>query len=471
MLPLAAVVLSCSQEDTVSPGRGPISPRGPAKDVLPVTYPHPDRGCYAWGPDPFTGGWLSYGDPTAVSVCGRTVSLEAVTDTSVDVIIWYESEYDPNTETEPHATYWEPGGNPGMYTTDGLGNAVITFDRPVTNVHFNWICSTVPGNTVEALDAAGAVIESHEAGVIDITQCGLQNQPTAEVTFSSLGIKKLKQVQSLTQPFHRFKGAFELWFTPDSTPPHLQLEAQPDSGFVGDTIRFYHSVSDGSPHTVTGWKWLADSTTRAGYIPKLPPDNCGVAWVCAATPGVSGWMWVYATVNGKPDSAKAHATMSVRACPPDGDPLMDSPNVRAGIMDAWSQYLNDGNEHMLAVYKNDDGSLRTIDISVSAAPCKTTFPADLNFADSTLIGFVHTHDVGTGHSSVCPTNLNSPDARKLSNGLSVDDMVADVIRHLIRQNAGLPDLANYVVDWDNIWRNQGTRENSVQRVPPLCEWR
>src|SRR5262245_43600605 len=165
---LATVSIAACDRDAVAPAVSNLKPRSMLRQIRPVTYSHVDRGCYLWGPDPLASFWQSWGDPTELSVCGRTVSLEGVLDTGTvdNQFAWYRIISDGIAQ----ATAWVASRNNGT-PAFAEGPVIVRFDKPVTNVHVLWYCSSVPGNTVTAYNAAAFAIETHEAPVNDITQC------------------------------------------------------------------------------------------------------------------------------------------------------------------------------------------------------------------------------------------------------------------------------------------------------------
>lgn len=175
-------------------------------------------------------------------------------------------------------------------------------------------------------------------------------------------------------------------------------------------------------------------------------------------------------------------SQTLPVCPHDGDPLMDSTIVRQQMAQLYSQTGAGGalpdtafREAMLAVYQNADGSLNVIQPPQQATACTVTFqlPAP-GILDPTLLGLIHVHNEGAGHPSFCP-GAGNPDSRFLSDGLSIDDLLHDLSQHTARQNAGLPDISDDVIDIDKIWRNNPSapasqRNTHVDRVPATCKW-
>lgn len=171
-------------------------------------------------------------------------------------------------------------------------------------------------------------------------------------------------------------------------------------------------------------------------------------------------------------------TELLQVCPPDGDPLMDSTIVRQQTAQLFAQSGAGGpafQETMYAVYRNADGSLNVIQPPQTGTVCAVNFTLPgLGILDPTLLGLIHVHDVGVGHPSSCPGG-ETADTRGIANGLSINDLLADLLRHQARKDAGLPDISDDVVDLDKIWRNNPSasasqKGTSVDRVPTNCKW-
>lgn len=103
----------------------------------------------------------------------------------------------------------------------------------------------------------------------------------------------------------------------------LEVTAVPDTAYLGDTIAFRASSTDGRTVSVREWIWK-DTTGALSSVP-----CSGTSPVCKFAPAISGVMFVRARVgtNTFIEQAQTEANLYFVPCP-QGDPLLDNLTVR-----------------------------------------------------------------------------------------------------------------------------------------------
>lgn len=172
-------------------------------------------------------------------------------------------------------------------------------------------------------------------------------------------------------------------------------------------------------------------------------------------------------------------------CPPTGDPVWDSVSVRQKAFEifersgATTKPYWEVKEHLFAVYKNPDGSLRTYEpLDIGSNQCERPFilPPP-GYADSTLIALFHVHPFEAGQKMYCPDGSTETYTPMPLNGLGGYDI--RILTSSMQQRAGMTPhaLGLYVIDKDKIWKNPPDsagaffgRDHSDQRRPTACRW-
>ncbi len=506
----SAVVAACNR-DIVEPTRSTLQPHRPSADNTP---PHIDRGpCYVWGPDALyvASGFWSVGEPTSVSACGVNIDFYSTPDTATG--IGEDSRwpyYCPPTEITDTATgikffscitgaqytrvatYWTTGnvfphlsGNP--FGADPL---IANFNPPVKQIDMNWYCSTVPGNVVTAYGASGQVLAQVQVPygppthvvtpISDGWDCFDSARPF--FTIAVPGIRKLK----VTAAPNSYLGdasvnLLQVEFTKvvaDSARLKVTLSKEPAS--VGDTITYTAGTTIPATFNVTAWKWKADTGFAAqppkGYVEKLKVMNCAQTNItCRHTPGSSGTIWVYGVVNGMVDSVGKHLSVTLKSCPPDGDPILDSADVRQALKDVWRASMADVDsivanhaEYMWGVYRLPDGSIIAQQATFAGTPCGVDPAVPLTVGGTAiLVATIHPHPFMVGQ--VYPPSCGSMAGDKYNPGqnsalfgghVSTDDWQAGLD---LAQAAGRP-IPGYVIDYDGIYRYDATQAG-IQTLP------
>jgi hypothetical protein len=200
-------------------------------------------------------------------------------------------------------------------------------------------------------------------------------------------------------------------------PPKIKLVASKTKAVVGEVLMYTASPDpDYVSMSISGWRFRPDDTTKVATTP------CGAGAVtCADSARTSGTMWVYGTVHGVADSASAH--VDVIKCPT-GNPVLDEPEVRTGLLDMMKRsnpdstpgsgidpadWMNTGykKERGVWIVKRPDGTYYTIPMGGTSTECgirSATVPT-LPPGDS-IVAMGHSHPSMPGDSLYgCETTL------------------------------------------------------------------
>lgn len=210
---------------------------------------------------------------------------------------------------------------------------------------------------------------------------------------------------------YTYTGSFAITVTP--VAGSLELTAVPSTVHSGDTVVFAASAG-GASFTVQEWIWQPDeppitfssSTGGAGsYGAQMTTSgsSCGAGdATCVRAITETGTMYVRATINGHIEQASARVVVM-----PDcetGDPILDDPDVQAGLKSLWESGTPDDPDPWSRLEKGgwlvDDGNgqyhLEPFTSPPWASfPCKTDPIGGFAIPPNT-VAWVHTHPFETG---------------------------------------------------------------------------
>jgi hypothetical protein len=275
---------------------------------------------------------------------------------------------------------------------DGLGDqsdaVTIDFSGPVWGLTIEpsgaLLCP--PSGTlspIQVYDSTGVLAASESFKLVDPIngwECGTDNVSNQVDTVAFKGAVKRVVITApspaswpfaldptITAYMSQSYGASLNYYALD--PTKLTLSASKNTGFVADTITFTASRPDGGAFTVSSWKWVADAgaVPPPGYTEKLAVSSCRTATSCRYTPGASGTMWVYATVNSRPDSASQHVMISPWSLSVGASPIA----VHTGQSVAFKPTWSDGATVASASWswRADAGTAKTKACNASPATC------------------------------------------------------------------------------------------------------
>lgn len=118
-------------------------------------------------------------------------------------------------------------------------------------------------------------------------------------------------------------------------PDLLQLEANRSSVKPGEEVEFSASTENGTSFTVLSWSWEGSSPPTQGQA-LTSAAGCGTEDECAIKVYEAGTMTVTALVSGAGEPQDASALVAVIPCDSTGDPRLDSPEFRKGLIDAMN---------------------------------------------------------------------------------------------------------------------------------------
>jgi len=275
---------------------------------------------------------------------------------------------------------------------DGIGDqfdpVTIDFSAPVWGLTIEpsgaVLCPPIGTlSPIQVYDSTGVLAASESFKLVDPIngwECGSDNisNQVDTVAFKG-GIKRVVITApspaswpfapdpTITAYMSQSYGASLNYYTLD--PTKLTLSASKNSGFVADTITFTASRPDGGGFTVSSWKWVADpgAAPPPGYTEKLPVSSCRTATSCRYTPGASGTMWVYGSVNSRADSASQHVAISTWSLSLTASPIAVHTGQSVAFKPAWS----DGATVVSASWswRADAGTAKTKACNASPATC------------------------------------------------------------------------------------------------------
>jgi len=309
-----------------------------------MTYPHSARTeygpCYLWGQNnPYKNnippGAYHIGDVgwnAADTVCGVplyfTARLRDLTHTDTVAPIYY-LEPVTGSNTTVAASYWKTSRpdvlHLGGLTGTGFAAVITDFLKPIKKVTVRFRCAVIPGFRLEARASDGGVLASKDvptvpAGPDPNYRCG---NPIvfSDVALSAPSISEIVAYGPPSGTLHDnelFTGVgVEYWIEPD-TISHLQITvAKGTDRWIGDTVQYQASTSDGSRFTITSWTWTADSgkTPPLGITEKVSVQSkCNGSKPlnpCLHTPVTNGTIRVIGTIGKKTDTATRQLTVTM----------------------------------------------------------------------------------------------------------------------------------------------------------------
>lgn len=254
---------------------------------------------------------------------------------------------------------------------------------------------------------------------------------------------------------------------------------------VGTTTMRITDPSDCGDDNMSGDLWadltLTDSVIFYLKISPPAPWNWEVAIPGGTIPGRAIIDYEARIVLPQPP-----APVPDSICPPTGDVFWDSLGVRrkldslfhrSGAMEFPDTARR---EWMALIYRNPDGSLNIVEPTYSIQNhCRMLFnwpPAfPLNHLEPTLVALIHVHPVRKGEVSDCGGGP-VPHDNDILWGFSTTDGISFALTSKFRRDAGLPALAQYVMDGDKIWTEKAfgfpnqPRSNAWNRRPNACRW-
>lgn len=215
------------------------------------------------------------------------------------------------------------------------------------------------------------------------------------------------------------------------------------------------------------------------------------------------WQWQITTSTGEvlPARARIDHTVAILGlapvppvpdslCPPTGDPVFDSLNVRQA---AFAIFDSSGamtvppwerREYAFTVHRNQDGSFRIVFPPQVNEQCQVRVlaPPSFFFGDSTLVAFFHVHPAEAGEVVTCPSGDRLQYDPVPFNGLSggEGDMLQFTLMLAARLGMTPRGIGMYVIDREKVWLNPPfsptlpgnyfDQGRSVPRRPSSCKW-
>lgn len=187
-------------------------------------------------------------------------------------------------------------------------------------------------------------------------------------------------------------------------PDLVRLQANRTSVKPGEEVKFTASTENGTSFTVQSWKWEGSSPPAIGQA-LTSAAGCGTQDECTIKVYETGTMTVTAVVSGASEPQDASASVSVIPCDSTGDPLLDSPEARKGLVDAMDASNPDslpgtGARHEVPgifYQRLDDGSYFFFPYpDPNATECHADLGPQPVPDGTTEAGTGHTHPSGTG---------------------------------------------------------------------------